>query len=168
VTDERGQLAAEIAETERIRDAVSALRARGIDNAEELLAFGTPEEILAACRRWDARPAVGPGLLARWIRDQDFSEPEPTPAPSKTAGLRTLFADIARRYPVGTVLETHAELIERRWPQDADRAEEAGEPLCPGWMVVIAATWPLLESECDACRFLVGIPAAAPALESGE
>jgi hypothetical protein len=149
-------------ETDAQLEAIDALRARGVDTAAALLEHGTPEQILTACRRWDRRTGVGPGLLAQWIRNGEFEDPEaPPPAPGKGAALRALFDDVARRFPIGSVVETHAELIERRWPQDLERARETGQPLCAGWMVVTEASWPALEVECEACNFDAGYPARA-------
>jgi hypothetical protein len=141
-------------------DAVHALRSRGIDNGEELLAYGTPAEILAACRRWDGRPGVGPGLLARWIRSQQFPEPEPTPAPAanKRAELRARFEAYARRFPPGSIAEPHRRLIERRWPDDVERALELGQDLCDGDMIVADAIYPQLIAECDRCDFEAAYP----------
>jgi hypothetical protein len=123
-------------------EAVRALRDRGIDNAEELLEYGTPEEILRVCRRWDSRKGVGPGLLARWIRSREFDEPEP--ASGKADQLRARMAEYARRFPVGSVAETHRVLSARRWPDD--------DP-CSGEMVVVEADASVLALECDACGF---------------
>jgi hypothetical protein len=144
--------------TDEVRsiEAVRALRARGIDNADELLAYGTPEQILAACRRWDGRQGVGAGLLARWVRDGQFDEPPPA-AKSKAAQLRERFAEYARRFPEGAVVEPHRRLLERRWAEDVERAVELGDEVCDGAMVVIAASYPVLEMECDACGFTAAV-----------
>jgi hypothetical protein len=128
-------------------DAVRALRSRGIGNAEDLLEYGTPDEILAACRRWDSREGVGPGLLARWIRDREFVE-EPAAPQSKAVIMRARFDEYAARFPVGAVAERHADLQARRWPED--------DP-CPGDMVVIETTYPLVSMECDQCGFVAAL-----------
>jgi hypothetical protein len=124
-------------------EAVRALRDRGIDNAEELLAYGTPAEILAACRRWDGRQGVGPGLLARWIRDGRFDD-EPAAAQSKAEMLRARFDEYARQYPVGSTAEPHATL-QARCNHDEDP--------CPGSLRVVAISYPHLTLECDACDY---------------
>lgn len=125
----------------RPSDVVHALRERGVDNGEELLQFGTPEQILAACRRWDARQNVGPGLLARWIRDQEFPE-EGAPVVDKRAQLEARFADYAARYPEGSITEPHARLQTRKgYHEDA----------CPGNLVVFDVLDLVIMAECDAC-----------------
>jgi hypothetical protein len=139
-------------------DAVRALRARGVDTADELLAYGTPPQILSACERWDRRQGVGPGLLARWIRDGTFEEPDPEPPKrGKAAQLRERFDEYVRRFPVGAVAESHADLVRRRWPDDWERAKQRDEEVCPGDMIVVAASYPVLEMECDECGFSAGL-----------
>jgi hypothetical protein len=130
-------------------EAVHALRARGIDNAEELLQYGTPAQILTACRRWDGRRGVGPGLLAGWVRTGQFAEPEPQPKQSRDAILRARFDDYAHRFPAGSTVEPHAQLQARRWPDD--------EP-CPGRMVVYESLYPNITVECDRCGFVAAYP----------
>jgi len=124
-------------------DAVRALRSRGIGNAEELLEYGTPDELLAACRRWDGRQGVGPGLLASWIRNREFVD-EPTAPQSKAAQMRARFEEYAARFPEGAVAEPHARLQARRRYDD--------DP-CPGSLIVIETTYPLIAVECDACDY---------------
>lgn len=149
-------------------DAVRALAARGVDTAADLLECATPDEILAACRRWDGRKGVGPGLLAKWIRSGDFTDPAPQPAVSKGAQLRARFDEYARRYPVGAITESHRDLIARRWPDDLEQLKQAGAEPCAGSMVVFAADYPVLEIECDVCGFVVGMPPRAlPVLPGG-
>jgi hypothetical protein len=137
-------------------DALRALTARGVNGAHDLLELGTPEEILAACHRWDSEKNVRPGLLVRWIRDGKFEGEEEAPAPSKGQQLRARFEEYAARFPEGTAVETHAQLIERRWPD-----EFALGGACIGDMVVIEATYPLLSMECDACGFVAALPVKA-------
>lgn len=139
-------------------DAVQALRSRGVDNGEDLLAYGTPDQIFAACHRWDSRQGVGPGLLARWIRDGAYDEPAPTPARSKAAQGRARFDEYARRFPPGAIVETHAQLLARRWPEDLGRARDLRQGVCAGSIVVAGASYPVLELECDACGFFSGLP----------
>jgi hypothetical protein len=133
----------------RPAEAVRALRARGIDNAEELLQFGTPEQILTACHRWDGRRGVGPGLLAGWVRMRQFAEPEPQPKQSRAEILRARFDEYARRFPEGSIVEPHAQMQARRWPD---------EPLCPGQMVVWSTTYPNIAVECDRCGLVAAYP----------
>jgi hypothetical protein len=129
--------------------AVAALRARGVNTAEGLLEYATPDQILIACHRWDGQQGVGPGLLARWIRDGQFLEPEPAEPPGPGLQLRTRFDQYAARYPVGTVIEPHQTMIDRRWRND---------PPCDGRIVVVDTTWPALILECDKCGFNATIP----------
>jgi hypothetical protein len=130
----------------RSAEAVRALRARGIDEAEKLLVFGTPAEILAACYRWDKRKGVGPGLLAKWIRDREFDDPEPI-VEGKQAQLAARFDDYARRLPVGARAEPHARLNSRRYPDDPN------DP-CIGDLIVIESAYPVLTLECNMCGFI--------------
>ena len=44
------------------------LESRGIDDPDSLVAEAEPRLILGAVRAWDTRSGVGPGLLAKWIR----------------------------------------------------------------------------------------------------
>lgn len=131
-------------------EAVTALRARGVDTAEDLLEHATPAQILAACHRWDGRQGVGPGLLVRWIRQGQFAEPEPAGAPSKGELMRARFDVYADRYPEGATTEMHAELQARRYPED--------DP-CPGDLIVIETTYPLITVECDECGYEAAYPA---------
>lgn len=129
-------------------EAVKALRARGVDTAEDLLEHATPEQILTACHRWDGRQGVGPGLLVSWIRAGQFEEPAPAGAPSKGEQRRARFDEYAARFPEGAVAEPHARLQARRWPED--------DP-CPGSMIVVDAIYPLLTMECDQCGFTAAL-----------
>jgi hypothetical protein len=121
-------------------DAIHALRERGVDSPESLLQFGTPEQILEACRRWDAREGVGPGLLVRWIRSQEFAGEKPVT--NRTAQLRARFDDYAERYPEGAVCEPHARLQARKGYL---------EDPCPGQLVVIDIPSMAIITECDVC-----------------
>lgn len=133
----------------RPSDAVKALRARGVNSAEDMLEHGTPDQLLAVCRRWDAqRGSKSTGLLVHWIRQGEFNEPAASTAPSKGSMMRSRFEEYAAQFPVGTVAEPHARLQARRWPED--------EP-CPGSMRVIEATYPLLSMECDECGFAAAL-----------
>ena len=142
-----------------IADALRALRARGVNTAEEVLELASPEQILTACRRWDTETDVSPGLLVHWIRNGQFETPPAagTTAKSKGAVLRERFAEYAARFPEGSTVETHHALLERRWPDDVARAVENGHPICDGSMVVTSATYPVLAMECDACGFEAGV-----------
>lgn len=142
-------------------DALNALRARGVNSAEELLAHATPAQILAACHRWDGEQGVGAGLLVRWIRDGQFDEPAAAPTKSKGAQLRERFDEYARRFPPGAIVETHADMLARRWPDDLARAAELGQDICAGQIVVVNTSYPVLELECDACGFSAGLPVRA-------
>lgn len=135
-------------------DAVKAMRARGIDNPEELLQYATLEAIRGACQWWDGKPGVGAGLLAKKIREGGI-DPEPRPAPgSVEERQRATHADSARRFPVGSV-EPHARLQQRRWPDD--------EP-CPGSMIVVTHDCPSWILECNRCGFEVGLSLRAMAI----
>jgi hypothetical protein len=130
-------------------DVVRALRARGVDDPEMLLECGSPDEILAACRRWDRRKGVGKGLLVKWIREGQFDEPEPQPKQSRDAILRARFDDYARRLPAGSSVEPHAQLQARR-REDQDS--------CDGRMVVYESIYPNVTVECDRCGFVAAYP----------
>lgn len=147
----------------RRQEAVQALCARGVSPvlAEELQGLGTPDQILAACRRWDDDEGVGAGALVYRIRAGDFAEPEPEPAPAptnKAAQLRARSDAYARRFPVGAIAEPHRRMIERRWPDDIARALELGHDVCDGDMIVVEAIYPLLTVECDRCDFEAAYP----------
>jgi hypothetical protein len=123
-----------------VRAVLHALRARGVDDAERLLEFGSPEQIMLACERWDQRSGVRPGLLVSWIRKGDFAEPIAPSAPrrsSKDAQQRARFDQIAARHPEGSAARPHAGL---RWRDD-----------CPGLMIVVMVSYPVIELECDKC-----------------
>jgi hypothetical protein len=130
-------------------EAVKALRARGVNNPEDMLEHATPEQILAACHRWDGQRGVNPGLLVHWIRAGEFGEPAATPPPSKGEQMRARFDEYAARFPEGAVAEPHARLQARRWPED--------DP-CPGDLIVIETTYPLISTECDRCDFVAAYP----------
>jgi hypothetical protein len=137
-------------------EAVHALRARGVDQAEAMLAEASPDEILAACHRWDSRSHVGPGLLVRWIREHEYEDPPEATPPSKAQQLRDRFEDYARRFPTGTAAESHRDLIARRWPAELEYGL-----ICEGDLIVIEATYPLLTMECDRCGFVAALPIRA-------
>ena len=142
-------------------EAVRAMRERGIDNAEDLLQYAPPDRILAACAAWDERKGrtnVGPGLLAKMVRD---GGPDPTPppldAPFVIRGLREKFDRYIAANPVGGVVEPHVEPQRRRWPDDepcdgnlitveidtptaTDLTEDSS---APGWHHIV----------CDVCQF---------------
>jgi hypothetical protein len=132
-------------------EATLAMRARGITNPGEMLERAEPEAILRACRKWDAAKAsgqrIGPGVLATWIRAGGVP-PEEEVDPKTVSALkqrerRTRFEEYVRRFPEGSVIETHAELAHRcKWRDE-----------CDGRMVVFAAsheTFCILAA-CDRC-----------------
>lgn len=136
-------------------DAARAMKARGIDNPSELLEFATPEAIRGACEWWDRLRGVGPGLLAKKIRDGGIIQEEETPASVvevRERERRERFAEHAHRFPVGSVAEPHAVLQERCWP---------GDDMCAGNLIVVEAIYPNLTAECDACPFFTGYPLRA-------
>ena len=130
--------------------AVEALRARGVNNPEDMLEHATPADILIACHRWDGQRGVSPGLLVHWIRNGEFDEPPALPPPSKGATMRARFDEYAARFPEGAVAESHRALQARRYPED--------EP-CPGSLIVIETTYPLITVECDQCDYQAAYPA---------
>ena len=131
-------------------DAVRALRARGVDQAEPLLEHGTPDEILSACRRFDARQGrVGPGWLVTEIRAGHYTDPEPENEPSVSDRLKAQFIEHQARLPVDTVIERHTDLEARLW----QRTET-----CPGLMRVGPSSYPILWLVCSICQFEVGVP----------
>jgi len=138
-------------------DAINALRSRGIGNAEELLKHATAAEILSACRRWDARTGVGPGLLAHWIRERQFIEEQPQPTENRSEQLRRRYDQYAAVYPPGSTTESHAQLQRRR---------EYDDDPCPGELVVQATSaYPNLVVRCDECDYEAGYtPKALTAL----
>jgi hypothetical protein len=157
-------------------EAVQALRARGVDSAETLLAHATPAAILRTCEWYDRQSGVGAGLLVMKCRGGGIHE---VVAAAGSAGAddaliaeliqrggqvpeqhkklrdrvyRGRFERYVTRHPVGSVVESHAELEARAWPDD--------ETSCGGDMLVIAAVYPNVELECDKCGFAACIPAA--------
>jgi len=133
-------------------EAVQALRARGVDTAEQMLQLATPAQILAACRRHDARQGrVGPGAIVKWIRDGEFDDPLDPPAHSRPAQLRARFDEYVRSLPVGRTVEPHCALVARCWPGELD------DGVCGGDMVVIEATYPVLSMACDECGLVAAI-----------
>jgi hypothetical protein len=129
-------------------DAIRALRDRGVNQPEQLLEHGTPEQILAACDRWDRQPNVSPGLLVKWIRDGQFAE-QATKA-NTAEERRATFASYARRYSAGETIELHATLQARRSYDD--------EP-CPGELVVVDLVGQQLAARCEDCGYEVAYTA---------
>jgi hypothetical protein len=148
-------------------EALDALRARGVRQAADQLDRATPAEILTACHRWDreqdqarqrGKDGPGSGVIVHWIRSGQFTEPESASAVSKAAQLRARLAEAARQFPPGTVVESHRDMLARRWPEDLNRAVELDQTICDGQIVVATAIYPVLELECDACGFAAGLP----------
>jgi hypothetical protein len=139
-------------ETTTAAGVVRALKARGVNDPEDLLECGTPDQILAACHRWDRQHNVRPALLVFWIRNGQFADPAPAAGPSRSAILRARFDDYAARFPAGATVEPHAQLQARRWPDD---------PPCPGRMIVYESIYPNITVECDRCGFVAAYPVRA-------
>ena len=64
--------------------------------------------------------------------------------------MRARFDVYADRYPEGATAEPHARLQARRYPED---------DACPGSLVVIETTYPLITVECDVCAYTAAYPA---------
>ena len=130
-------------------DAVHALRARGVDQAEQLLELGDPEELLELCGRFDARDGrVGPGWIVSEARAGHFTDPEPPPTPpTPEEQHQAKFAAALRRLPPGTAIWRHAEM------EPPHRLEE-----CPGLMRVEESTYPTLTIACTVCLDTVAVP----------
>jgi hypothetical protein len=62
------------------QQAATMMQERGIDNPQELLAFATPERIIATCQWWDAKRGAGVGVLAKKIREGGMAESKPARA----------------------------------------------------------------------------------------
>lgn len=133
---------------DRTLEAVRALRDRGIDGAEDLLEYGTPEQILAVCRRWDSREGVGRGLLVSWIREGKF-EPEPETKRDQDEIFRARFDETLARLPVDSAIEAHRDLELRLWHTEIE---------CAGTMIVVDSLYPNLTLICDECGFEAAIP----------
>jgi hypothetical protein len=159
-------------------EAIRAMRARGIDNPEDLLEHADAAAILATCQWWDGRKGVGPGLLAKKIREGGVvAGPAAAAGPLSLAEARLilstakrskgrdgewhlpkrsekewrqLFDPFAERFPPGSVTELHADLIERQHP-------EIAEP-CDGHLVVAETIWPIIRAHCDECLKVFGYP----------
>jgi hypothetical protein len=140
----------------RPMEAVRALRSRGVDDAESLLEYGTPEDIVATCHWWDSQ-RKGKGLLVWKIKHGGVKEEEERQA-AKTTGerLRALCAEYTAGLAIGAAVETHANLNARRWPDDAD-----GRAVCDGRMVITEMAYPVLAVECDRCGFTAAVPIRA-------
>jgi hypothetical protein len=129
-------------------DVIRAMRARGIDNAEELLQYAPLEAIRATCEWWDSKPGVGAGLLAKKIRQGGVELP-PQPAPGAVEErLRATHDEYAQRFPVGSIAEPHARLQERRGYDDKP---------CPGSIIVRSHDYPVWIVECDGCDYDAGM-----------
>jgi hypothetical protein len=148
-------------------DAVKAMRARGIDNAEEHLQYATLEQIRGWCEWWDGKQGAGPGLLAKKIREGGDPPGQRPPAGSVHTRLRATHDDYAQRFPPGSVVEPHARLLTRQRYKDDHPLEEArsleqsGDELCRGLLVVLSNRYPVWEVECDLCGFVAGLPASS-------
>jgi hypothetical protein len=129
-------------------DALRALRERGVTSANDLVEHTDPDKIMSACRKWDREPGASPALLAwRIIHGHTADD---GPKVSKGEQLRVRFDDYARRFPEGTVTETHAALWARRYPDEVCD--------CAGRLVVWDAHYPNIAVECDGCSFEVAYP----------
>jgi hypothetical protein len=129
--------------------AVTALRARGVDDAESLLEYADADAIVRTCDWYDKQGArAHKGLLVWKIRQGGVGDKPPT----KGEQLRAQFAQAADRYPEGATTETHEQMRQRRWPNDRDR--------CPGQFRVTAAMYPTLMVQCDTCGFEAAYPVA--------
>lgn len=120
------------------------MRACGLDAPEALVDCAAPEAIVAACKWWKAKKGVGTGLLVSRIRDGGITE-----APPRESELRARFQEFADRWPIGTVVSTHARLQQRYWPWDEE---------CPGELMVWDVTYPVIALACRECVFEVGYP----------
>lgn len=154
-----------------VTEALHAMRTRGIDNAEELLTFATPDEIVATCAWWDARKAerrdVHAGLLASKIRAGGI---EPGAVPEPAEDRKQALADwVHEHYPIGAVVEPHQLMARRCNHVDVK---------CGGDMVVLwtdgiyaevqnpddkavidivrvdRPDWPILNCQCSQCEFV--------------
>jgi hypothetical protein len=135
--------------------ALREMRARGIDNASELLEYADPDKIIGACHWWDARKSrnnVGPGLLAQKIRAGGLDDQETAEFGVRRHGQlrRERFAEFAQRFPIGSVVDSHEEMQARLW------ADDEGD--CDGDMLVTEISYPVLALECDCCGLTVGVP----------
>lgn len=140
-------------------DALREMRARGIDNAPDLLEHATPEAILTACRHWDTRKDVGAGLLAKWIRQGGISEATADRiVKGQDARRRQAFDKFVREFPVGSVVERHSETQELMWPDDPNR--------CPGAMRVEWHAFPHVALVCDECGFETAIGISPPGAQT--
>ena len=139
-------------------DALDALTERGVHHPEQLADCGTPDEIIAACHRWDRQDGVTTGLLVKWIRDGDFPPPEPA---NPYRRLKTRFEDYARKYPAGTVVES-SHYRPTRVPDskpDAPIWDRVRHVECDGTVRITSASFPTILCECDKCRYECAIPA---------
>jgi len=115
--------------------------------------MASAEAILRTCRWYDRQQGVGPGLLAKWIRqggvsESEAQEPERLPGVQerKRAELLAAFAEKARVFVPGSVTEPHKQAQTRSSRRQLDEIE-----LCPGELVVIAASCDGLIVRCDRC-----------------
>ena len=121
--------------------ALAMLRSHGVENAEALLEFADPDTIARTCQWWDTQTGVGTGLLVSRLRKGGVA-PRDMPVPSADQ-LRARFDLYAARFPEGAVAELHAIVEARQRPGNPD--------VCTGRLVVIAASYPILEVRCDRC-----------------
>jgi hypothetical protein len=135
------------------QEALNALRLRGVDDPGRFLEELDAERIIRTCG-WHDRQQGGhakPGLLVWKLREGGVG-PEAQPV-TKTTQLRQTFDRYVAKHPVGSSLCSHLALAARRWPDDNED--------CAGRMLVVDAVYPILEMECDRCRFLAALPARA-------
>jgi hypothetical protein len=151
-------------------EAIRSMRARGIGNPSELLEHAGPAAILATCRWYDTLKGVGPGLLASKIRQGgvEVEDQEDTKAGRgrRNRERRAQFDEYVRRFPEGSIVESHARLEER--PAAIFANDDHSEPRpytpppaadrCVGSIIVLAANYPLIEVRCDTCGYEAAYP----------
>ena len=130
-------------------DAVQALRARGVDQAETLLEIADPDDLVALCRRFDVRQGrVGPGWIVSEARAGHFADPAPPPEPpTPEEQMRARFDETLRRLPLDTPIWRHADM------EPPHRLEE-----CPGVMRIEESFYPIVVIACSVCRDSIGVP----------
>lgn len=121
--------------------ALTMLRDRGIDDAESFLNSTDPQTIIRTCKWFDREKNASKRLLA-WKLKQGGVAEEDAPV-NKQARMRDIFDRYLQQHPIGSRLCSHVQLSARKWPDDKET--------CPGQMLVVEASYPVLEMECDVC-----------------